>query len=398
MRTAVCPVCGAKSLKWSQNALGMRFLVDFATGAEHYKVCPGVKVEGRADGRADETPGDGGGKVEATPGEGRGDSPESGEGAEGRGDSGESDGEGADGEGEGSESDGDGDRDGDGEGEGSESDSGESDETAETETEPEHDTPGEGEGEGPKDPEPEHNDHRLQPVLNRWVKIGQNSMMVGPAGGGKTTAARIAANVNGFRYFEQSMGPQTSQWDLVGYNGPNGEFHPGFLYAPFKFGGLAMLDEVDAGNPGILVVLNSMMANGHYTFPNGEEVERHADFRIIAGANTYGRGADRLYVGRSQLDAATLDRFAVLDWDYDETVEFRWAGNDDTARAWTVFVQQVRKVAFDLKMRFVVSPRASIEGAKMLRGGCSRKEVEEARLWKGLSKDERAKFAHLDRS
>jgi hypothetical protein len=378
MRTAVCPVCGAKSLKWAQNAIGMRYLVDFTTGVEHYKSCPGVKVEGRADGAPDPTPGDGPGKVETEPGEGRGgDSPESGDGGgdqgEGRGDSGES---------------GDGDQDGDGTPEPGEIEMPEP-ETPETETEPEP---------APKSPEPEHSDHRLQPTLNRWVKIGQNSMMVGPAGGGKTTAARIAANVNGFRYFEQSMGPQTSQWDLIGYNGPNGEFHPGFLYAPFKFGGLAMLDEVDAANPGILVVLNSMMANGHYSFPNGEEVERHADFRIVAGANTYGRGADRLYVGRSQLDAATLDRFAVLDWDYDESVEFRWAGNDDIARTWTVFVQQVRKVAFDLKMRFVVSPRASIEGAKMLRGGCSRKEVEEARLWKGLSRDERAKFAHLDRS
>lgn len=369
MRTAVCPVCGAKSLKWAENALKMRYLVDFTTGAEHYKVCPGIKVEGRAEGAPDETPGDKG-KVEVESGES--DSPESGDG-----DSGESE---SDAEGEPEEGEGEGESDG-------------TPEPGEIEMPPEP-----APKDGPKDPEPEHDDHRLQPVLNRWVKLGLNVMTVGPAGGGKTTAARLAAEACDVRYYEQSMGPQTSQWDLVGYNGPNGEFHPGFLYAPFKFGGLAMLDEVDAGNPGILVVLNSMMANGHYTFPNGEEVARHSDFRIVAGANTYGRGADRLYVGRNQLDAATLDRFAVLDWDYDESVEFRWAGNDDTARTWTVFVQRVRKVAFDLKMRFVVSPRASIFGARMLRAGLDRKEVEEGILWKGLSRDERAKFAHLDRS
>lgn len=500
MRTAVCPACGAKRLKWASNALGMRYLVDFDTEVEHYKTCPGVKAKG-ADAKApgmpdDETTPDTGAQGDATPeggesgderddehagdaGDGEpdasgdtGDEPddsETGDG-DGSGDSGESEGDesgdtGADtGEGEGEPEDGEPEDGGEGDGERKSGDSGESEPDGEPEgdesgdgdgdqgdepepksgdepkrderdeqgedggddsetgddTEGEGDESGEGEGDSkgedepsdeqgdeserdepkaPEDeptpePEPERDtNHRLQARLNRYVGIGLNVGLVGPAGGGKTTAARLAAEAHGLRYFEQSVGPQTSQWDLIGFIGPNGEYHPGSLYEPFKSGGLAMLDEVDAGNPGILVVLNSLMANGHYRFPNGEEVTRHPDFRLVAGANTYGRGADRLYVGRNQLDAATLDRFAILEWDYDEAIEATWAG--DGSAAWVRYVQQIRKVAFDLQMRFVVSPRASIYGARMLRAGEPVSEVCETVLFKGLARNERAKFEHI---
>jgi cobaltochelatase CobS len=39
---------------------------------------------------------------------------------------------------------------------------------------------------------------------------------------------------------------------------------------------------------------------------------------IVATANTFGTGADRVYVGSLQIDGATLDRFAFLEWPYDE--------------------------------------------------------------------------------
>lgn len=104
-----------------------------------------------------------------------------------------------------------------------------------------------------------------------------------------------------------------------------------------------------------------------------------------------------MMVGRNQLDAATLDRFAVLDWDYDERIEAIWAGADQTAKDWTAYVQRIRAQSVKLSLRFIVSPRASIYGARMLRAGIARSEVEDAVLWKGLSKDERARFAQVVR-
>ena len=50
---------------------------------------------------------------------------------------------------------------------------------------------------------------------------------------------------------------------------------------------------------------------------------RHPDFVCIAAANTWGRGADREYVGRNELDASTIDRFLMgtVPMDYDESLE-----------------------------------------------------------------------------
>ena len=114
-------------------------------------------------------------------------------------------------------------------------------------------------------------------------------------------------------------------------------------------------------------------------FPD-KRVSRHPDFRVVAAANTFGTGADRQYVGRNQLDAASLDRFAFLEWGYDEALERSLAGND----AWVDRVQKVRKAVSTLKIRHVVSPRASIQGASLLAAGMAQSAVESAVLFRGL--------------
>lgn len=242
---------------------------------------------------------------------------------------------------------------------------------------------------------PEH-EHKLQRQLDALVKIrpALNIMLVGPAGSGKTTACRIAAERAGLVYTERSMGPATSQWDLLGFQSPTtGAYVPGILRAPYELGGVLALDEVDNSNPSVPTAWNSALANGHFTFPDNIEVARHPDFVCVACANTYGRGADRLYVGRQQLDAATLDRFVVIDWEYDERAEIDWAGADAIAREWVPFVQGLRRRAFELRERVVISPRASIYGARMLRAGCDRRMVEESTIFKGMAPDVRAKLA-----
>ena len=147
------------------------------------------------------------------------------------------------------------------------------------------------------------------------------------------------------------------------------------------------MDEVDAANAGVLTIINALLANGYCSFPDGV-IKRHDGFRCICACNTYGRGADRQYVGRNQLDAATLDRFAVVDFEYDDNLERMIAGND----AWVDKVQRYRKRAFDLKMRVVISPRASIFGAKLLASGMKETLVEELVVWKGISSEIRSKI------
>jgi len=54
----------------------------------------------------------------------------------------------------------------------------------------------------------------------------------------------------------------------------------------------------------------------------------------IAAANTYGKGADRQYVGRNELDESTIDRFRIgtVPMDYDEGLETALCPNDELRR------------------------------------------------------------------
>ena len=212
-------------------------------------------------------------------------------------------------------------------------------------------------------------------------------MLVGPAGSGKTTACKDAAEALGLSFF--TNGALTGAHELMGYKDASGTYHETPFRAAFEGGGVYLMDEMDRSDPAAVLSLNSALANGFAAFPDrAEPVKAHADFIPVVAANTYGRGADRLYIGANQLDASTLDRFAVLSWDYDEALERALAGDD----AWTGYVQAARAAAVDLKIRHVISPRASMSGAVMRRAGLPFDMVAEAALWKGLDREQRERI------
>ena len=229
--------------------------------------------------------------------------------------------------------------------------------------------------------------HYLTEQIAQVCNVGVHQMLVGPAGGGKTTCCEKVAEILNLKFYPMSVGPQTTKSDLLGFIDAAGNYHTTPLREAFANGGLLLLDEVDAANAGVLTIINALLANGYCSFPDGV-IQRNENFRCICACNTYGRGADRQYVGRNQLDAATLDRFAVVDFDYDDNLERMIAGND----AWVDKVQQYRKRAFELKMRVVISPRASVFGAKLLASGMKEKLVEEMVIWKGVSAEIRSKL------
>jgi cobaltochelatase CobS len=169
------------------------------------------------------------------------------------------------------------------------------------------------------------------------------------------------------------------------------------------------------------VVINQLLANGHASFPDAV-VAKHKDFVLIAGANTIGQGADRQYVGRQQIDAATLDRFVLLDWPYDPRIEAAACGlsvelfaeapaakgiklhsvktdgekavAEDRVAEYVKKVVAVRNAVAKLGkgVRVIVSPRANINGVALLRAGWPVDAVLDACAWKGLDKDTRAKI------
>ncbi len=230
--------------------------------------------------------------------------------------------------------------------------------------------------------------HQFETLL-KMVSAGVNVLMVGPAGSGKTYTAREVARALDKRFFSASVGPQSSKVDFMGYMDANGRYVRTNWREAFENGGVFLIDELDAGNPQILTTINQTTENGTAGFPDGQ-VERHADFIVLASGNTYGRGADRMYVGRQQLDGATNDRFAILNWEYDEVLEREITGNDQ----WVKRVQTIRKAVEKLKIRHIVSPRASINGARLLATGIPREQVEEMLIWKGLDETQKTNIVN----
>lgn len=220
--------------------------------------------------------------------------------------------------------------------------------------------------------------HKLFPKLLRLLALRENVWIVGPAGSGKSTAAHAAADALGIPYGAISVCSQTPVSALLGYMDANGQYVETEFYRRYKDGGVFNIDEIDKGNANVIAVLNSALSNGECAFPCGM-VKRHADNVIVATANTFGTGADRVYVGSLQIDGATLDRFAFLEWPYDEAFEQEIVGNDE----WLGRVLRYRRNVEGHNLRVVISPRASIKGARMLAAGFEQDEVETMLIFKG---------------
>lgn len=227
------------------------------------------------------------------------------------------------------------------------------------------------------------------------VNSNQPVLMVGPAGTGKTYAAALVAEALDLKFYSISVGSQTSKSDLQGYLDATHHYVRTQFREAYEHGGIFLLDEADAGNSNVLILLNAALSNGYMAFPDGM-IKVHDDFRMIATANTFGHGASRQYVGRNQLDAATLDRFVVLTWDIDARVEERMAGSQ---KQWLAVVRAVRKrVVDELELRVVVSPRATLRGATLLDAGMEFEDVLQVALVGNMPAGEKKGLENLARA
>lgn len=226
-------------------------------------------------------------------------------------------------------------------------------------------------------------------LLNLQMRVP--TYLVGPAGTGKSTIAENASQALGLDFYSKSCSSQATESSLLGYMSATGDYVGTGFRTAFEKGGVYLLDEVDNGNANVLTVLNSALANTFMAFPDGM-VKRHENFVLVATANTFGHGATAEYVGRNPLDAAFLDRFASVVIGYDNDIEqamLNSVGLDPTLSAkWLNIVRMARQNAENYGLRVVVSPRATVHGAKLLKGDAySIKEVVDAVILKGAKPD-----------
>jgi len=159
-----------------------------------------------------------------------------------------------------------------------------------------------------------------------------HTLLVGPRGCGKTVTGELLARALSLPLYTISLSSGVSEGVLQGWLHPSKagllfEYNRSRFVRAYTEGGVVLLDELDAADANMLMILNAALSNGRWEIPlrgdGAEPLTRHDNFVCLAAANTKLHGADRVYVARNQLDGATIDRFAMgrITVDYDEEME-----------------------------------------------------------------------------
>jgi len=235
----------------------------------------------------------------------------------------------------------------------------------------------------------------------RAMTRGLDLFIVGPAGSGKGFLAQHLAEALDQRFGFISCSEGMSEGMLLGRGVPLANE---FLYLQSSFvdfyenGGVFLLDEIDAANPNVLLIINECLSSPHLSIPNRVDnpyAVRHKDFYAIVAANTWGTGPNMEYVGRNRLDAAFLNRFvgSQIELGYDAKIEGSIAkaymgpkeAKDVLRRFWGI-----RKKLEDLNIRRVWSTRGLEKMCIALSAGDDMATVLDAHT-RGWTRDEKSK-------
>jgi hypothetical protein len=225
-----------------------------------------------------------------------------------------------------------------------------------------------------------------------------NLNLYGPTGSGKTKMCIFAAKALGVELVLQPFNPHTTKSELLGYMDASGKYVPSPFYKAFKEGLQYIADEFDAANPAIATCLNAAVGNRMLTFPNGETLEAHQNFRAVFCMNTDGRGGDDQYTGRNRLDMATLDRLVYLHVPLDPGLEAHLVGVNrpspkiDIAEGGPFkdneeildHVATVRTAMEQNKLRYFLSPRATVHACALREAGFGRVWIDNCCIWRGI--------------
>jgi cobaltochelatase CobS len=173
---------------------------------------------------------------------------------------------------------------------------------------------------------------KLRPIAVKVIddlRVGNNVMLIGGAGTGKTFLAKqIANDVWGKRPNTINCSQWTSPTEIIGGYTIEG-YKQGKLIDAYSKGLLLILDELPKLDPNTAGLLNDALSNTRLTGKEsliedaaGEKFERHPDFACIATGNVYPNSTDIAYAANNKQDLSLLDRFAGSVYFLNKDVEF----------------------------------------------------------------------------
>ena len=226
-----------------------------------------------------------------------------------------------------------------------------------------------------------HIDPDMWFLLVRNVLRGENTLLTGPTGSGKTELISHLARVMGREMSTQDMGTlQDAQSALLGVHRLNKEGHSEFEYAPFveniKSGGIVLLDEINRAPMAANNIMFPCLDKRRYlpidiACADAERrVEVHAETCFIGTANL---GAE--YSGTNSLDRALLDRFFIIELDYPQeqdeirVLKSRTGVDERQATAIVKVANEIRKQNKDQDLSNGISVRHTLQAANLIADG-----------------------------
>lgn len=225
--------------------------------------------------------------------------------------------------------------------------------------------------------------HRIFPKVCKLVNMHKPVMLSGPAGTGKNYMVEQIAKALDLNFYYSST--ITQEYKLTGFIDASGNYHTTELRRAMEDekGALFMIDEIDASVPETLVVINSVLANGYFDFPD-KRVTANPNFHVICAGNTVGLGADMVYTGRNVIDGATLDRFVLVKMDYDKSIEEALCPDEELKS----FIYDVRKSAQKNHINCIVGMRCLKYAYEMLANDFDKQDIVSDAIIKGLQEDD----------
>lgn len=226
-------------------------------------------------------------------------------------------------------------------------------------------------------------------LMVRNVLRGENTLLVGPTGSGKTEILYHLAKAMSKELFIQDMGTvQDAQSALLGVHRINNEGHSAFDYAPFvghiKSGGIVLLDELNRSPLAANNILFPCLDKRRYLPVDIACDEGERSIPVAEGTvffATANLGSE--YSGTQAIDRALLDRFFPIELDYPKVEDeikvlmLRTGVDEKVATAIVKVSNEIRKQYKEQELSSAISVRHTLQAASLVSDGF---EVDKALL------------------